>query len=180
MSGGSWEYVYERFEDVAARLRSESDPRRRALGRVVAKMAKAMHDIEWVDSSDFGKGDEIAAIDAVIRHEDVLDELIEAAVKARDEFDGGDHGGAEAMNGDAYAGGVSAVPTTRCRRCNDPLPVGDTYRLTASVYAGRNGRTAMLEAADFCSVECVQIAVKRLAIDAGWAAKIHDCHAFGA
>jgi hypothetical protein len=28
-------------------------------------ISKAMHDIEWVDSSDYGPGDEIEAIEAV-------------------------------------------------------------------------------------------------------------------
>lgn len=66
MSGGSWDYVYYKFEEVADRLRSEGRIERRAFGDLVARVAKAMHDIEWVDSCDMGPGDEVAAIRAAL------------------------------------------------------------------------------------------------------------------
>jgi len=33
---------------------------------LISKVAKAMHDIEWVDSSDFCEGDEIKAINEAL------------------------------------------------------------------------------------------------------------------
>lgn len=65
MSGGDWNYIYSRVEDVGERLRREEQPERKALGRVVMALAKALHDIEWVDSGDYAPGEERAAIAAV-------------------------------------------------------------------------------------------------------------------
>ena len=77
MSGGSYDYSYRRVEEFAESL--EADQRRvegrdkyatqeraefAALLRVVAK---AMHDIEWVDSCDYGAGDENDAIMSALR-----------------------------------------------------------------------------------------------------------------
>jgi len=67
MSGGSWEYEYARLEDLAQRLGDQRAAKRRALGRHISLIAKALHDIEWVDSGDYGPGDEVAAIDTVIK-----------------------------------------------------------------------------------------------------------------
>lgn len=66
MSGGSWDYVCYKFEDVAERLLTEQSPARRALGNQIALIAKALHDIEWVDSGDYGRGDDDAAIQAAL------------------------------------------------------------------------------------------------------------------
>ena len=66
MSGGSWDYFYERLEEVASRLQCERDPLRKAFGSHLQKCAKALHDIEWVDSCDYGKGDEVKAIKAAL------------------------------------------------------------------------------------------------------------------
>jgi len=69
MSGGSWDYFYGRLEDVASRLQCERDPLRKAFGAHLQKCAKALHDIEWVDSCDCSPGDEVEAIKAVLcRH----------------------------------------------------------------------------------------------------------------
>lgn len=63
MSGGSWDYVYRHFDEIADRLESASTSAiRRALGKRVRFLAKAMHDIEWVDSSDYAQGDDRDAI----------------------------------------------------------------------------------------------------------------------
>ena len=62
MSGGSWEYFYARLDDVATRLCSSRDPLRRAFGKHLEKCSEALHDIEWVDSGDYGIGDEAKAI----------------------------------------------------------------------------------------------------------------------
>ena len=66
MSGGSWDYFYGRLEDVALRLQCERDPLRKAFGLHLQKCAKALHDIEWVDSCDCSPGDEVNAIKAVL------------------------------------------------------------------------------------------------------------------
>ena len=66
MSGGSWNYFYGQLEDVASRLQCEHDPIRKAFGYHLQKCAKALHDIEWVDSSDYGHGDEVMAIKAAL------------------------------------------------------------------------------------------------------------------
>ena len=66
MSGGSWDYMYQRLDDAADRLQCEKDALRRAFGQHVKLVAKALHDIEWVDSCDYGKGDELPAIKAVL------------------------------------------------------------------------------------------------------------------
>ena len=67
MSGGSWDYFYERLEDVASRLQCERDPLRKAFGSHLQRCAKALHDIEWVDSCDCSPGDEVKAIKAAPR-----------------------------------------------------------------------------------------------------------------
>lgn len=62
MSGGSYDYVYLKIQEIE--LRENHDPRRIAFQKLLKLVAIAMHDIEWVDSCDSGKGDEYPAIDA--------------------------------------------------------------------------------------------------------------------
>ena len=64
MSGGSWGYVYLKIEEAAQDLMYSSDPMRRALGKKLMPFAKALHDIEWVDSMDYGEGADVEAIKA--------------------------------------------------------------------------------------------------------------------
>ena len=66
MSGGSWDYVYGKVQDTAETLQHSSDALRRAFGNHLSLCAKALHDIEWVDSCDYGKGDERPAIEAAL------------------------------------------------------------------------------------------------------------------
>ena len=66
MSGGSWGYFFGRLDDVASRLQCERDPLRKAFGAHLQKCAKALHDIEWVDSGDCSPGDEVKAIKAAL------------------------------------------------------------------------------------------------------------------
>jgi len=87
MSGGSWDYACHRFEEVSDRLLRSDKTERVALGRLIAKVAKAMHDIEWVDSCDFGEGDEIKTInnalgkDHVGLKKEVLIERVEKLIE---------------------------------------------------------------------------------------------------
>lgn len=90
MSGGSWDYVYFKFEEVAERLSSSDAPERRALGSLVSRVASAMHDIEWADSNDYAKGDELPAIRAALGGNAdalILAEAIHAAKAERDRLD---------------------------------------------------------------------------------------------
>lgn len=64
MSGGSMNYLY-------SKLLYQADfecntPERVEFAAHLELVAKALHDIEWVDSGDYGPGDETAAILACI------------------------------------------------------------------------------------------------------------------
>lgn len=90
MSGGSWDYAYDGLDEVAARLSGSESAERRALGVILARVAKALHDIEWVDSDDYAPGDELAAIrEALGGNADalILAEAIHAAKAERDRLD---------------------------------------------------------------------------------------------
>lgn len=80
MSGGSLDYAYNRVEEIAGNVASRATtPLHRAFAGHLMKVAKALHDLEWVWSSDFGKGDEEEAIRAVVSQADVLDTAVERA-----------------------------------------------------------------------------------------------------
>lgn len=76
MSGGSMKYFYQQVESVSFNLNT---PERKAFFNHLQKVAKALHDIEWVDSSDYGEGDENKAIMECISRQDVLLAAIESA-----------------------------------------------------------------------------------------------------
>jgi hypothetical protein len=77
MSGGSMNYLYSKLEHNATF--STDTPERKAFKAHLAKVAKALHDIEWVDSCDMGPGDENAAIRACLQPDAVLFTLVEQA-----------------------------------------------------------------------------------------------------
>ena len=77
MSGGSMNYLHSKLEYDATF--STHTPERLAFKRHLAKVAKALHDIEWVDSGDKGPGDENAAIRACLQPDAVLFALVEQA-----------------------------------------------------------------------------------------------------
>lgn len=62
MSGGAYEYIYRRIDDIDLE-HTLTDPRRAAFQELLKLVAQAMHDIEWVDSCDYRKGEEHEAID---------------------------------------------------------------------------------------------------------------------
>lgn len=77
MSGGSWDYVCYKVEEAADRLLATDGSKscrneRIALGKVLRLAAAALHDIEWVDSSDYKDGDERAAILKVVSRNEVV------------------------------------------------------------------------------------------------------------
>jgi len=65
MSGGSMDYVYFRVEEAAEKV-SESTALRAQFKAHLALVARALHDIEWVDSADYGPGAEDEAIRACL------------------------------------------------------------------------------------------------------------------
>lgn len=67
MSGGSLDYAYSRVESAASEiLRRATCLEHKAFAAHLLLVAKALHDIEWVFSGDFGCGDELAAIRKVL------------------------------------------------------------------------------------------------------------------
>ena len=59
MSGGSWDYVYRKLEDLSEELIDSGLLRQNAyrqlLGEHVERIAKIMYTIEWIDSGDYGE-----------------------------------------------------------------------------------------------------------------------------
>lgn len=65
MSGGSYSYFCYEVDSFVEELNTLNDPKRIAFKKLMFLVSKACHDIEWVDSGDYGVGDERASIDAV-------------------------------------------------------------------------------------------------------------------
>ena len=70
-------YLYSKLECDA--IFSTHTPERAAFRKHIAKVAKALHDIEWVDSCDKSPGDENDAIRACLQADAVLWALVEQA-----------------------------------------------------------------------------------------------------
>jgi hypothetical protein len=75
VSGGSWDYVYRHVEDAAERMETEARATMRPGSRPTLRaefaahlrlVAAALHDVEWVDSCDYGPGDDVDAIRACL------------------------------------------------------------------------------------------------------------------
>lgn len=62
MSGGHYNYLYRDIDAFADAMLQDNDPIRRAFGQHLVLVSQAMHDIEFVDSGDYGIGDEHKAI----------------------------------------------------------------------------------------------------------------------
>ena len=78
MSGGSYDYIYSRIEQFAGELRVDT-LERRLFRDLLYRVAKAAHDIEWVDSGDCSPGDEDKAIIACLadNRDSVISEYLE-------------------------------------------------------------------------------------------------------
>ena len=88
MSGGRYNYAFRGVEEMADSLESyRASPERLAFAGLLRRVAKAMHDIEWVDDCDMGEGEEVPAIMACISpadvQENVLKQLSDAVKLAR-------------------------------------------------------------------------------------------------
>ena len=76
MSGGSMDYLYQKLQYAKF---AKDTPERLAFAKHLQLVAKAMHDIEWVDSGDCGPGDENESIRKCLNKTDVLEATIETA-----------------------------------------------------------------------------------------------------
>lgn len=87
MSGGSLNYVYAQVEDAAhsVAMRAQT-PLHRAFAAHLMKVADALHDIEWLFSADYGPGQEVEAIRAVVTPASVLETATEHARAALSEL----------------------------------------------------------------------------------------------
>lgn len=73
MSGGSLDYAHYKIETIADDIRARAEnPMHVALSVHLYKVAKAVHDLEWMWSGDTGPGDETKAIAAIVSPQDVL------------------------------------------------------------------------------------------------------------
>ena len=87
MSWGGLSYIYSRVEEAAGEIHSRlhyiNDPQRKAKYKAFAKhvelVAKALHDVEWVLSSDYGEDGADEAIAKVLSKNVVLKSLVDDA-----------------------------------------------------------------------------------------------------
>lgn len=91
MSGGSYSYAYGQIQDLAGAIRAKSSNSgnqalRVAFADLLEKCAVAAHDIEWVDSGDYGAGDEKPALEAVVSAAAELDAAVALGEAARDQL----------------------------------------------------------------------------------------------
>jgi len=80
MSGGSMNYLYSKLEYDANF--PQDTPERKAFAKHLKLVAKALHDIEWVDSGDFSPGRENEAIRACLSDVAVLEAVLQNAQEA--------------------------------------------------------------------------------------------------
>lgn len=59
MSGGSYDYKYQKITELSGEILSGGDHRklRTIVSTVLAMMGSICHDIEWIDSDDMGDHD---------------------------------------------------------------------------------------------------------------------------
>jgi hypothetical protein len=79
MSGGSMDYLYCKVQEASFR---EDTPERKAFRKHLQLVADALHAIEWVDSGDFGDGDESEPIRKCLGPTGCLEAAIEEAHKS--------------------------------------------------------------------------------------------------
>lgn len=67
MSGGFYEYADYKLRSFIGEFAAEANtPLRKAFLTHLIDVAEAIHDIEWVDSGDYGPGDENESIKKVL------------------------------------------------------------------------------------------------------------------
>jgi len=83
MSGGSLDYAYQKVEDAAEAIESRSKKLiHRAFANHLRKVAKALHDIEWVLSADYSDGDDQESIMMCLSPGQLLQEAIDSGLTA--------------------------------------------------------------------------------------------------
>lgn len=78
MSGGAYEYTYDRIRRLADDIECNEaamTPERKWFVEHLRRVAKAAHDIEWVDSCDYSEGAEGEAIAACAEHAATFKEI---------------------------------------------------------------------------------------------------------
>lgn len=66
MSGGAYDYAYQHITTLEQDLRVNEDPRRAAFKKILKLVSDAAMAVEWVDSCDYGPGDDYEAIDKLL------------------------------------------------------------------------------------------------------------------
>ena len=70
MSGGSLDYVCYKLDDVIEVIeRRATTVLQKAFAKHLKDVAKALHDLEWVFSGDYGDGDDVEALRKVVNKE---------------------------------------------------------------------------------------------------------------
>ena len=88
MSGGSLDYVCFRVGQAADEIDSRArSPLHRAFATHLRKVSEALHDLGWVFSADYGDGDEVGAINAVLHPTAVVEQATADARKALADLD---------------------------------------------------------------------------------------------
>lgn len=88
MSGGSLNYAYSDIERIAYTIQTRAETlMQKAFAKHLDLVARALHDLEWVYSSDYGPGDEEEAIKKCLSNEFILSVLIDEAKRIRAELD---------------------------------------------------------------------------------------------
>ena len=85
MSGGSMNYIYSMVDNHA--VFELNTPERVAFAKHLKLIVNALHDIEWVDSCDYGPGGDTESILACIGTHAVLEASIERAEQAKEELE---------------------------------------------------------------------------------------------
>lgn len=80
------EFLCFKVEDAAKVLSADPCSHRKAFGRHLLTVSKALQAIEWVDGAEYALGSDKEAIRACIHPETVFSTLIEEAVRIRDEL----------------------------------------------------------------------------------------------
>lgn len=68
MSGGSHDYAYFKLEEIADSFYIEPEKQsyidcRKKVAEILKHMSKICHDIEWIDSGDYGEDDWVEVIE---------------------------------------------------------------------------------------------------------------------
>lgn len=84
MSGGSMNYLYSTIEQNLTFDKNTKE--RKAFYKHMQAIIQALHDIEWVDSGDYGPGDENKAINKCISKAHLMETTLEEARELRNDL----------------------------------------------------------------------------------------------